>query len=325
MGSHERAAQENMRGIFFYALFVLMIPAGYGQNQAAPEIPSREIAVTFDDLPATHIGLEQMTAVVTNLLQTITSHNIPAIGFVNEGKLHVPGETDARTALLRRWLDAGLELGNHTFSHISIDRVPFTVYKDDLIQGETVTRMLLHEKGKRLRYFRHPQLRTGSTKEYKKSLDSLLAVRRYTVAPVTIDNNEFVFAAVYARAKRMNDSKFMHFIVQKYILYMEEIFEHFERLSTSSLGYEVKQILLLHANELNADHFKEVVSMIKRRGYTFISLEQALTDPAYRLPEAPSGRGLSWLHRWRLAKGGSMEPEPNVPEDITQLFRTYDP
>ena len=68
----------------------------------------------------------------------------------------------ARTALLEAWLDAGFDLGNHTYSHVSIDLVPFETYKADLINGEIVTRQAawMHEVS-RLRYFRHPQLRTG--------------------------------------------------------------------------------------------------------------------------------------------------------------------
>jgi hypothetical protein len=101
---------------------------------------------------------------------------------------------------------------------------------------------------------------------------------------------------------------------------MESIFSFFEKLSADALGYEVRQVLLLHANELNADHFEDLVSMMKRRGYSFVSLEEALKDEAYRLPDAQTTRGLSWIHRWMLAKGMKMRPEPREPEFITEMF-----
>jgi hypothetical protein len=88
------------------------------------------------------------------------------------------------------------------------------------------------------------------------------------------------------------------------------------------LGYEVKQTLLLHANELNADHFDDLARMMRQRGYTFISLEQALQDKAYQLADAQSSKGISWLHRWALAKGMEMRQEPREPEWLTTLFRT---
>jgi hypothetical protein len=80
---------------------------------------------------------------------------------------------------------------------------------------------------------------------------------------------------------------------------------------------------MLHVNELNADHFDELVEMIKRRGYHFISLEEALKDQAYRLPAASSERGDSWLHRWMLAKGLQRRPEPREPEWLNRLLESY--
>jgi len=283
----------------------------------------REVAVTFDDLPSSYGNddLKRFTEITTSLLQSIKRNNVPAIGFVNERKLHMHGELSQRTALLRMWLDAGLELGNHTYSHISIDNVPLETYKNDVIRGETVTKQLLAEKGMKLRYFRHPQLQTGPTIAYKKGLEEFLHSRGYTIAPVTIDNNDFIFAALYGDAKVRGDKETMKRVADAYVPYMESVFDFFEKLSVKTLGYEVKQTLLLHANDLNADHFDDLALMMKRRGYKFISLEDALKDRAYRLPDAQVAKGLSWLHRWRLAKGLPLEMEPNEPEFIAQLFR----
>jgi peptidoglycan/xylan/chitin deacetylase (PgdA/CDA1 family) len=292
-----------------------------GQSQSVRQDVRREVAVTFDDLPATHGDLRKMSYITARLLASLKTNNVPTIGFVNEGKLFVRDEMDERTALLRKWLDAGFDLGNHTFSHIYIDQAPFETYKEDLIRGETVTRMLLNEKGMKLKYFRHTQLRTGPTLEYKKALDALIAERGYTIAPVTIDNNDYIFAVVYARAKERDDKVLMKRIVDAYIPYMEQVFAHFEKLSNEFLGHEIKQTLLLHANELNADHFNELALMMKKRGYSFITLDEALKDSAYSLPEAQVKRGVSWLHRWMIAKGLKMQPEPVEPEFISKLFR----
>jgi len=283
----------------------------------------REVAVTFDDLPSSYGNgdLKRLTDITTRLLQSLKSNNVPAIGFVNENKLYANGELKQRTALLRMWLDAGLGLGNHTFSHISIDTVPLETYKKDVIRGETVTKKLLAERGMKLRYFRHTQLQTGPTIEYKRGLERFLAARGYTIAPVTIDNNDFIFAALYGDAKVRGDKDTMKRLAEAYVPYMESVFDFFEKLSMNTLGYEVKQTLLLHANDLNADHFDDLVLMMKRRGYRFISLADALKDKAYRLPDAQVMKGLSWIHRWRLAKGLPLEMEPTEPEFVTQLFK----
>jgi len=292
------------------------------QDRAFNGTAGREVAVTFDDLPAWG-DLERMSYITRKLLKGISDHKVPAVGFVNEAQLFTRGEMDARIALLQMWLDAGLELGNHTFSHILIDRHPLEAYQEDVVRGETVTRMLLREKGMRLRYFRHTQLRTGPTAEYKEGLGKFLAERGYTVAPVTIDNQEWVFAAVYSGARERGDRETMNRVAAAYIKYMDEIFAFFEKLSREFLGYEVKQTLLLHTNELNADYFDELVGMMRKRGYTFISLEAALKDKAYSLPDAQAKMGLSWIHRWMLAKGLEMRPEPTEPEWIADLHKSY--
>jgi len=87
---------------------------------------------------------------------------VPAIGFVNERKLQPGGSVDPRrVALLQQWLDAGLELGNHTFSHTDLHRASVQVFQRDVLEGEKVTRRLLAAKGNTPRYFRHPFLHTG--------------------------------------------------------------------------------------------------------------------------------------------------------------------
>src|SRR5947209_18056380 len=166
-------------------------------GQGRPQTPAREVAVTFDDLPAPYGDLEDMRRITSRLLDSVKRSGVPTIGFVNESRLYRRGEMDARTDLLRAWLDAGFELGNHTFSHINLQRATLAEYEEDLVRGETVTRMLLAERGRRLRYFRHPFLFTGETPEYKKGLADFLAARGYTVAPVTVDDNDYVFADVY--------------------------------------------------------------------------------------------------------------------------------
>jgi peptidoglycan/xylan/chitin deacetylase (PgdA/CDA1 family) len=283
--------------------------------------PARSVAFTFDDLPATQsAGLAPMQEMTARLLRILVRERVPATGFVNESKLFVGDEVVARTALIEAWLEAGFELGNHTYSHVSIDAVPFETYKADLIKGEIVTQRLLAARGRRLRYFRHPQIRTGPTAEYKAALDALLAERGYRVAPVTIDHNDFVFADVYARARAAGDRATMAQVARAYLPYMERIFAHFEDLSRAFLGYEVRQILVLHANALNAEHLGDLIAMLRNRGYRFITLDAALEDPAYALPEVLAARGLSWLHRWMLAKGLPMQPEPSEPAFVREWF-----
>lgn len=281
----------------------------------------RQVAVTFDDLPAPpYMGLEDMRRITPTLLASLKRNGVPIIGFVNEQKLHRRGEMDARTNILRAWLEAGGELGNHTFSHINLRRAPLAAYEEDVVRGETVTRTLLEERGMKLRYFRHPFLWTGETPEYKEGLAKFLASRGYTVAPVTIDNDDYIFAEAYFRAKKRGDAETAKRVADAYVPYMESVFDFFEKLSAETFGREVHQVLLLHANEINADRFDELAAMLKRRGYAFVTLEEALKDPAYSEPDALFKSGVSWIHRWRAAKGMPEKREPRSPKFVADLY-----
>jgi hypothetical protein len=108
-------------------------------------------------------------------------------------------------------------------------------------------------------------------------------------------------------------------VADAYVPYMESVVAHFEQLAQGFLGRPMKHTLLLHANDLNTDHFDALITMLRKRGYRFITLDDALTDPAYQLPEAQSPRGISWIHRWMLAKGLPLQEEPLEPEWIRKL------
>ncbi|MCI0490864.1 MAG: polysaccharide deacetylase family protein [Blastocatellia bacterium] len=316
---------------FAMAAFAFLLAASFAANvqsqgRAPQKQARREVAVTFDDLPvvSTRRDLKSQREITARLLKSITSKRVPAIGFVNENKLLSDGKRDeSRVALLRMWIDAGLELGNHTFSHIDLNTTPLAEFQDDVIRGEEATAQLLAEKGKKPRYFRHPYLHTGRDFETKQRFEEFLAGRGYTVAPVTIDNSEWIFARAYDRAIENGDRRSMKRIAEAYIPYLEKKFEYFEKQSAVLFGYEIKQVLLLHANALNADHFDDLARMMKRRGYAFITLEEALKDEAYRSADTYTGAGgITWLHRWAITKGMKGEffrGEPATPDFILKL------
>lgn len=272
----------------------------------------RSVAVTFDDLPASAADI------TPRLLASIRGQGVPAIGFVNEANLRA--DRRARTEQLRMWLDAGLELGNHTYSQPSAHRTPLPRYLEEIARGDSVTRLLMAARGARPRFFRHPSLHTGRTLAYRDEVHGFLARRGYRVAPVTFDNQEWVFAEVYARAAPRGDSVGMRRIVDGYLRHMTEAFDHFEALSRTLFGREIPQVLLLHANRLNADHFDSIAAILRRRGYRFVRLEDALRDPAYESRDTYTGpMGLSWLERWAATRGISLREAPRQPAWVDAL------
>ena len=285
---------------------------------------ARRVVITIDDLPTVSrhfTSAEDHGRLTHRLVAALQAHHVPAIGFVNETKLHRSGTVDsAEVALLRQWTGAGFELGNHTYSHADLHTVAIDEYLADISRGDAITRTVLREVGKRPRYFRHPYLHTGRSLDIRARVDSTLSSLGLRVAPVTIDNSDYVFAAAYDDALARHDSAAFSSIGDRYVAYMEQVFAFYEAQSLAIVGRDIPQILLIHASFLNADRFDALASMMERRGYAFIGLDEALRDPAYASADTYVGpAGITWLHRWALTRGlrGSVfAGEPAVPADI---------
>src|SRR5215471_17452556 len=199
----------------------------------APKL-DRQVAVTIDDLPAgmaDRLPASEITAMTTKLLITLLDQKIPVVGFENENKLYKPGEVDERIKALQMWLDYGFELGNHTFSHMSLNQRELKDWEDDVIRGESVTRMLLAPRKMKLRYFRHPYLDTGRDLETRRKAEEFLTQRGYRIAPITFDAWDWMYAPVYDDAKKRGDTKLQDDLVREYLSHHDAMFAYSEQLS----------------------------------------------------------------------------------------------
>lgn len=293
------------------------------------ESPSlqRHIAITIDDLPWATLGDETPDTLAqfhSRLVAAMKQAQVPVIGFVNEGKLVSKGKVEtSRVHLLKDWLDAGFDLGNHSYSHADLHAVGLEAFESDILRGEVFLRPLLAEHDKKPEWFRHPYLRAGRTPEDKSALKIFLAEHGYKIAPVTVDTSDWLWAAAYRKAIVAGDAPTLAKLREDYVAYMVSKVDYFESQSILLLGYNLPQILLMHANELNADTYGKLVDAIRARGYDFITLETAMQDPAYKREDAYLGKwGPSWIHRWAIGESKPKEffaGEPKVPAWVMTL------
>lgn len=302
------------------AVFVLAGPAAADQTD-------RRVAVTFDDVPyqasaAVLCDPEAALALTRDFLAMLEPLESRATAFVNEGRVCDESRATVIPQVLNLWLDAGLALGNHSFSHPDLGAMTVEAYLADVDRGAEITGPLLAERGQDLVWFRHPFLKAGETPEKKAAVEAGLAERGYRVAVVTIDNNDWMYADLYRRAEAAGDDALMRRLGEAYVAHMAEALDHFEPYSAEVAGgEEPPQVLLLHANALNRDWYPQIHALYLARGYRFVSLEEAQSHPLFEHADDYAGpNGISWLHRWRLADGERPRYEPRPPAWVVEMY-----
>jgi peptidoglycan/xylan/chitin deacetylase (PgdA/CDA1 family) len=288
-----------------------------------------EVALTIDDLPqgGREFGLDRMRRMTERFVRGVASRRIPAVAFVNEAQLFtVPGEADERIAMIEAWAEAGIELGNHTFAHRSFRELTLAQYEEGVVRGETVSRLLSERRKLPFRYFRHPYLDTGPNLESRTEFEKFLAGRGYTIAPVTIDPADWMFSLVYADAKARGDKKAMRKVADEYLAHFDLALSYSEELARALFGRPIRHVLLMHANELNAENFDRVAAMFERRGYAFVPLPRALEDEAYRSPNAFAlSTGITWLERWAVTREAAPTvSRPAPPKWVEEAYVRID-
>ena len=295
---------------------------------AQSNLPSRKMAVTFDDLPYAAVGqphgLSHAQRATKKLLAVLKSWRVPVVAFVNENGLQVTGEVDARIELLQQWVDAGAILGNHTYSHPDFNTLTIEQFEDEIIKGEVVTRRLMQSRPSYQLYFRHPMTHTGNTQAKKEAIEMFLTARGYKITPHTIENSDVIFNAIYVDALRDHDEAMARRLRKDYLDFTIAATEFAERISPQIFGQEVTQTLLIHANDINADCLDEMLERFAARGYRFVTLDEAMNDPAYKTRDTyVTAYGPTWLWRWMKSKGMdvSFKGDPETPQWVTDLFR----
>jgi peptidoglycan/xylan/chitin deacetylase (PgdA/CDA1 family) len=309
---------------------LLLIVLFAADAMAAP--PAKTIAITVDDLPWASLGGHPPTqpapAILDHhrrLVAAVAATAGPVTGFVNGIKLEVDGVVvREREQMLRDWLAAGATLGNHTFGHVDLHAVGLAAYEADILRGDAPLRALLAETGQQPQWFRHPYLRAGRTAEDKAALAAFLGEHGYRIAPVTVDNSDWIWAAAYRNVLDGDaDPATLARLRAGYVPYMLAKLDYYETFSIALLGHALPQVWLLHANEINAECWPALMAGLAERDYRIVGLDDALRDPAYARADAYTGAwGPSWLHRWAI---GEQRPadffagEPVTPEWVLAL------
>lgn len=251
---------------------LLMINAAHAQQ--------KELAITIDDLPfvgnaRTKGDLNREHDRFLKLLQALVDRKVPATGFIIAGSIG-----KGQWELLEEFRESGFELGNHTYSHPSLNSMATEKYIDNVNRADTILQPIMTTP----KYFRYPYL-AESKGEKRTKVHQYLAEHQYTIAPVTIDSKDYNFNAQLLAIPWQRRAQSLGQFKKRYLDY---IWSQTLKAEARSHG-KGKQILLVHANLLNSHFLGDVIDMYQKNGYKIISLSEALKGPAPGLESMEQG------------------------------------
>jgi peptidoglycan/xylan/chitin deacetylase (PgdA/CDA1 family) len=241
---------------------------------------SQQVAFTFDDLPA-HGDLppgETRLQVAESILRTLHEQHMPPIyGLINAERLD---KNPSELAVLKAWLAAGNPLGSHTYSHPSINDLTPDQFEVDIARNEPVLSKLMKDQD--WHWFRYPFLREGDTLEKRHAVRDYLRQNGYQIAQVSLDFEDYLWNAPYARCMAKKDDQAIKALRTSYLATADQYITVFRDLTHTLYGRDISYVLLLHIGAFDAKMLPDLIDLFRRRGFTFTTLPEAMKDPVYR-------------------------------------------
>src|SRR5262252_9770735 len=247
-----------------------------------------ELAVTIDDLPTTGtlpVGTTRV-AIVEQMIEVLRRHAVPGVyGFTNGGQLLDNPEFES---ILIAWQKGGFFLGNHTLSHLDLDRVSAGEFVADIERNEPLLARLSPRSEK---LFRYPYLHQGHAAEKRAAVRTWLESRGYRIAPVTVYVEHWEWSDAYARCVARQDGPATKWVRDRYLETAKARLAWARKVSAQLFHRQIKHILLLHADALDAAILDDLLRAHQAEGISLIGLESALQDPAYAMDLDAAGDG----------------------------------
>jgi peptidoglycan/xylan/chitin deacetylase (PgdA/CDA1 family) len=273
---------------------------------------AQKAAITFDDLPLNGELLPGVTRVqiARDALAVLKArHAPPAYGFINAKKLE--GNQDAAEAL-KLWA-ASEPIGNHTYGHMDLNANPAEAFEREIEENEPSLE-LLAGKDANWHWLRYPFLREGETVEKRRAVRAYLQVHGYRVAQVTLDWEDYLWNSAYARCAAKNDAPSIAWLKSSYLSIESSYLDLSRDLAKTVYGHDINHVLLLHLGAFSSTILPDALDLMQKKGFTFVPLEEAETDPVYEGdPDIGSKYGGTLLELWMEAKKIKFPPVMEKP------------
>lgn len=287
---------------------------------AIPFATSQQIAFTWDDLPA-HSALPQgetRIEIGRKLIAAMQAERMPPVyGFMNGVQLD--REPDS-APMLKDWTYAGYLLGNHTWSHMNLNTMDLVDWEADLRKNEPL--LDKYAEGNDWHWLRFPFLAEGDTPAKRADARAFLAAHGYRIAAVTMSFGDYMWNEPYARCVANNDTAAIAQLESSYLQAAAEDADFRRAMSKALFGHDIPYVLLMHVGAFDARMLPRLLKLYRDKGFAFITLPDAETDPFYAtaidpsLPEQPDS-----LEGAVKARGLTFPPRPQPTVDVNGLCR----
>lgn len=277
-------------GIVGMMLLLCLAGTAIGQDEQ-PVKATKSIAITFNELPAAEtFGEVHPEAINFLILQSLKKHEVKATGFV------VGVNLENQYDLIGQWLNDGHAIGSMTYNYEDLNDLGYQKFIEEVSMGEAELEPMLENFGQKKRYFRFPFLHYGADKESKRQVKGYLQSQNTVIAHASVVPDDQMYNYTLNKMGKVLDS--LQYVVLR-DEYFNSVFDELERaevMAQDVAGHQVKQILMLQANRLNAIYLDELLTALEEAGYKFVTLDAALRDDVYAQSESYYGlRGVGYL------------------------------
>jgi peptidoglycan-N-acetylglucosamine deacetylase len=238
------------------------------QSPAAEVAHKKQISITIDDLP--FVG-DYRNFHLNMMIETLVKEQAPATGFIIAREVRKDN-----WEMLQKFRDAGLGLGNHTLTHANLSALNAQGYQHEIEAADKILSPVLTKP----KYFRYPYLAMSSGQK-KEDILCFLAKKHYRIAPITVDTKDFAFNQRLFAVPELDRRAYLEELKPFYLDFIWQQTVLAEEHNAYHHNTQQAQILLIHANLLNAYVLPDIIKLYKEKGYTFVSLQDALKTFKY--------------------------------------------
>ncbi len=274
------------------------------------------VALTFDDLPAAG-GLspdDTRLRIASTLAAELKARHIERVyGFVTADDLQ--DDPDSQQAL-RAWVDAGMNIGNHTWSHPSLNSQTAARFERQVALDEPALRQYA---GKRdWRWFRYPYLEEGNTLTKRDNVRTWLRAHGYRIADVTLNFEDDDWSDPYGRCLAQHDQAGIAWLKQSYLDNAAQFIRVEREEELLAFGHEIPNVLLLHETAFTTLMLPSLLDLLQQEGFRFALLPKVEKNPAYAVdPGVGSPDGGPLPYQVLIAR--HLKLPPFTPEPVERL------